>query len=163
MSQSFLTDDYYTVNVFFIEYLKRKVVDNIQAPNPDDISGVQIALTPKEKEIISKAYEGLQFETGKSKIKSSSFPHLNLLASMLQEKPEYKLTINGYTDNVGKPESNLKLSKDRANAVKDYLAKKGVDLSRIAADGYGDKNPIGDNNTAEGRALNRRVDFIVTK
>jgi outer membrane protein OmpA-like peptidoglycan-associated protein len=163
MSQSFLTDDYYTVNLFFTKYLKRKVVPNQAAPNPNDISGVQIELTPKEKEIVMKAYEGLKFETGKAAIKPSSFPHLDLLATLMIEKPAYKLNLHGYTDNVGKAETNLTLSKNRANAVKDYLVKKGIDASRITAEGFGMENPIGDNKTADGRAKNRRVDFIMAQ
>lgn len=162
MSQSFLTDDYYVINIFFVEYLKRKVVPNIEAPSPDDIAGKQIQMDPKEKEVLRKAYEGLRFENGKSTIKSSSYPHLNLLASMLQEKPDYKLSVNGYTDNVGSAESNLVLSKNRAEAVKTYLIKQGIDATRITADGYGMENPIADNKTSEGRAQNRRVEFFVT-
>jgi outer membrane protein OmpA-like peptidoglycan-associated protein len=163
MSSTFLTDDYYVINLFFIDYLKRKVVPNAQAPSPNDIEGIQIQLSEKEKEIVQKAYEGLKFANGKSEIMSSSFPHLNLLATMLSEKPDYKLTVNGYTDNVGKAESNLTLSQRRAEAVKDYLVKQGIDASRIKAEGFGMESPIADNTTKDGRAKNRRVEFIMTK
>jgi outer membrane protein OmpA-like peptidoglycan-associated protein len=163
MSASFLTDDYYIVNLFFTDYLKRKVVDNAAAPNPNDISGVQIELTAVEKEVIRKAYEGLSFETGKSVIKSTSFSHLNLLASMMTEKPDYKLNVNGYTDNVGNAESNLILSQKRADAVKTYLIGQGISADRITSKGFGMDNPIGDNSTAAGRAKNRRVDFIMVQ
>jgi outer membrane protein OmpA-like peptidoglycan-associated protein len=163
MSQTFLTRDYYNVNLFFIDYLKRKVVPNAEAPSPNDIEGKQIVLDTKEKEIIRKAYEGLQFENGKSEIKPTSFPHLNLLATMLVDKKDYKLNINGYTDNVGKPESNMQLSRDRADAVKTYLIKEGVESTRIATDGFGMEFPIADNKTAAGRAKNRRVEFIVVQ
>src|SRR5205085_4417213 len=129
----------------FIDYLKRGVVENAKAPNPNEIGGVQMELPKEEKEIIQKAYEGLVFDNGKATIKKESFSHLNLLASMLNEKKDYKLLVKGFTDNVGKAESNLSLSKNRANAVKAYLVKKGMDEGRITAEGYGMGNPIADN------------------
>lgn len=162
MSASFLTDDYYIVNLFFIDYLKPDGVNNAVAPDPGSIKGRKAELTVKEKEVIQKAYEGLAFETGKSVIKKSSYAHLNLLAEMLKEKADYQVQLSGYTDNTGSAATNLALSKKRAEAVKDYLVSKGIDANRIAAEGYGIENPIGDNATAEGRAKNRRVEFLVT-
>jgi outer membrane protein OmpA-like peptidoglycan-associated protein len=163
MSATFLTDGHELADIFFIDYLKRKLVDNAPAPSPNEIEGVQIQLKGKEKETVEKAYEGLQFEFGKSTIKEVSFPHLNLLAEMLNEHKEYNMLIKGYTDNIGKAEDNLELSKNRATAVREYLIKQGVDESRIKSEGYGMENPIADNTTEAGRAKNRRVEFIVTK
>ena len=164
MSPSFRTDDDMVANLFFIDALKRKVVANAPAPSPNDIEGNQPAsLNEKEKEIIRQAYEGLHFETGKAVIVNTSYAHLNLLASMLKENPDYKININGYTDNVGSAASNLLLSHARAENVKAYLVKQGVDESRITSEGFGQEDPIDDNNTAEGRAKNRRVEFLVTK
>jgi outer membrane protein OmpA-like peptidoglycan-associated protein len=72
--------------------------------------------------------------------------------------------VDGHTDNVGKPESNRKLSRERAGAVVKYLVeKKGVDDKQLSAKGFGDSQPIADNKTERGRAKNRRVDFTVTK
>ena len=85
------------------------------------------------------------------------------MAGMLADNPEYKLDVIGYTDNVGHVESNLLLSQNRAESVKNYLIKKGIDPARITSEGYGMENPIGDNKTAEGRSKNRRVDFVLTK
>ena len=82
---------------------------------------------------------------------------------MLKEKKEYKLNIHGYTDNVCGAEINLKLSNDRAEAVKNYLIKQGLEVSRISLIGFGPENPVGDNKTAIGRAENRRVEFIVVQ
>src|SRR5204863_437174 len=107
--------------------------------------------------------KGLQFENGKDVIISSSYSHLNLLATMLKEQPDYKIAISGFTDNVGSAASNVILSQNRAENVKAYLVKQGVDASRISAEGYGMENPIADNGTADGRAKNRRVEFLVTK
>ncbi len=161
MSQTFSTDDYYTANIFFVDLLKRKVVENAPAPSPDDIEGIQ--LNQKEKELVRKTYEGLQFENGKAKILPVCYPQLNLFADLLKSKKDYNLFIKGYTDNVGSPESNLLLSQNRADAVRDYLIGKGLDPARITAEGFGVENPIADNNTAEGRAQNRRVEFSVVQ
>jgi outer membrane protein OmpA-like peptidoglycan-associated protein len=162
MSQTFSTNDHYWANLFFVDALKRKVVANSTAPSPDDIAGIQPGgLTEKEKELIKTTYQGLQFANGKTKILKSSYGQLNLFADMLKEKKDYNLFIKGYTDNVGSAASNLKLSQGRADAVMDYLINKGVDSQRITAEGFGMENPVADNNTAEGRAQNRRVEFTV--
>jgi outer membrane protein OmpA-like peptidoglycan-associated protein len=170
MSQTFSTADYAVVNMFFIDYLKAKPVAVAVAPNPDDIDNKpapppakESTLSEKEKAIIKKAYDGLKFQSGSAKITPASYQYLDLLASMLTGKSSYQLALNGYTDNVGNAESNLKLSDARANAVKDYLVKKGCNAAFITAKGFGVENPIADNATAAGRAKNRRVDFIVTE
>ena len=76
--------------------------------------------------------------------------------------PESNEGINGHTDNVGNPEANKRLSERRAYAVKKYLENKGVEQERMTANGYGDTKPVATNATKEGRALNRRVEFVVT-
>lgn len=113
------------------------------------------------KQVFKKALTGIQFETGKSVIKKSSYPVLNDIVKIMKENPTYKLNIAGHTDNVGNPDKNKKLSEDRANSVKTYLKKKGVAEARMEAIGYGDQKPLQDNSTAKGRAKNRRVEFEV--
>jgi OOP family OmpA-OmpF porin len=71
--------------------------------------------------------------------------------------------ISGHTDNVGKRSTNMKLSQQRADAVKAWLVAKGIDASRMTAKGYGPDKPVAPNTTAEGRAKNRRIDFTRTK
>lgn len=110
------------------------------------------------KKVLLKA-RSIQFETGKAIIKPVSYPILNEVAKMLKEYNYYDVSIEGHTDNVGKPESNLILSQDRAKAAMDYLIKQGVDSGRMTYSGYGDSKPLGDNKTAAGRAQNRRVEF----
>jgi outer membrane protein OmpA-like peptidoglycan-associated protein len=73
-----------------------------------------------------------------------------------------KIRINGYTDNIGSDADNLTLSENRAKAVVDYLVSKGVDNKRLTSKGFGETQPVADNSTEEGRALNRRTEFIVT-
>ena len=114
------------------------------------------------KQLFKKALNGIQFETGKSKIKGkSSFAILDDVVKVMQENPAYKLNIGGHTDNVGNSEKNMQLSKERAASVRDYLISKGVEESRLASAGYGDTQPVADNKTAKGRAENRRVAFVV--
>ena len=81
---------------------------------------------------------------------------------MLKKKANYGLRIEGHTDNVGTDESNLILSQKRANAVKNYLIKKGVDGAKLDAFGYGASKPIADNDTAAGKQKNRRVEMKIT-
>jgi outer membrane protein OmpA-like peptidoglycan-associated protein len=120
-------------------------------------------LTIEEQEIVKTAFEDLEFETGKSVILSRSYPSLDTLAQVLTKKPEFRLSVSGHTDNVGKAPDNQKLSENRAKAVKDYIVKKGVDPARIKTIGYGSKRPVAPNTTPEGRQKNRRVELKIIK
>lgn len=111
------------------------------------------------KKRLAFAARAIQFETGKAIIKPVSFKILDEVATILSEYPYYDVNVEGYTDNVGKPESNLKLSQERAAAAVEYLVKKGIDAKRLVSAGYGDTKPVADNKTAAGRAQNRRVEF----
>ncbi|WP_462427721.1 OmpA family protein, partial [Fusobacterium varium] len=73
------------------------------------------------------------------------------------------IKIDGYTDFIGSEGYNLELSVKRADAIKDYLANRGVKLSNISIEGYGKQNPIASNQTEKGRAKNRRVEFIISR
>jgi outer membrane protein OmpA-like peptidoglycan-associated protein len=115
----------------------------------------------KEQEVIKRAFDNLEFNTGKSTIRSTSFSSLDDLAKLLIEKPQYKLLIEGHTDNAGKRSSNITLSKNRANAVKNYLVKKGVSATRFQVQYFGPDKPIADNSTEEGRQRNRRVEMTL--
>ncbi|MDP9231117.1 MAG: OmpA family protein, partial [Bacteroidota bacterium] len=84
---------------------------------------------------------------------------LNEVAKILQGNPDLKIDIDGHTDNVGNDAFNQTLSENRANAVKSYFVSKGISESRITATGYGEQKPIADNNTAAGKAKNRRVEM----
>jgi outer membrane protein OmpA-like peptidoglycan-associated protein len=107
--------------------------------------------------------ETVYFDTGKATIQKRSFKLLDQVAKLLTEHSEIeKVSVEGHTDNQGKPEANLKLSQRRAEAVRDYLVKKGVAPERLTAKGFGQERPIAPNNTAKGRATNRRVEFITS-
>jgi outer membrane protein OmpA-like peptidoglycan-associated protein len=103
------------------------------------------------------------FETGKSLLRKESIPTLNDMVEVMKLKPTMVIEISGHTDNVGTPESNLKLSSDRANAVKNYLVQHGVAATRIQTKGYGDTQPTASNDTDEGRQKNRRTEVKIIK
>ncbi len=106
---------------------------------------------------------GVNFEFNSAKLTAESYPILFHAAMTLLQNPDLKVDIIGYTDNIGSAKYNKKLSLKRANAVKNYLIARGVDASRINTIGMGEENPIASNKTAEGRALNRRIEFKVHK
>lgn len=85
---------------------------------------------------------------------------LNMIVSILKSNPLLKFEIDGHTDNTGQSAHNLSLSQQRANAVKVQLTKLGINGSRLTTKGFGDSKPISDNSTPEGKANNRRVEFI---
>ena len=102
------------------------------------------------------------FATNKAIIQRRSFKMLNQVARVLQQHPEIeKVVIEGHSDNVGNAEANRRLSLARAESVKDYLVKKGVEAARLEAKGYGPDRPLLSNATAKGRAANRRVAFTI--
>lgn len=103
--------------------------------------------------------EGVKFDTGSARIKPESYSVLDKNVANLSKKGNTSITIEGFTDNVGNPQSNLKLSSARAAAVKDYLVTKGISADRIKTHGFGDANPIADNKTPDGRAQNRRIEI----
>ena len=107
--------------------------------------------------------EGIVFKTGKSTIEPASEANLMDAFNALKDNPAIAVEIRGYTDNVGKIAGNKKLSLRRAEAVRSWLVMKGIDSRRIAVAGYGPENPIADNSTPEGRAMNRRIEFFRTK
>jgi outer membrane protein OmpA-like peptidoglycan-associated protein len=109
------------------------------------------------KKRLAFAATAIQFETGKAVIKKASFKLLDEIVKILNDYPDYIMTIDGHTDNVGSDQVNMKMSIDRANAVKDYFVKKGISSDRLIANGYGETQPVASNKTAAGRAKNRRV------
>jgi outer membrane protein OmpA-like peptidoglycan-associated protein len=106
----------------------------------------------------------IYFDYDRATFKTESYTELNKLEKMMRENPQIRIEISGHTDNYGHWKYNHTLSQKRAEAVKDYLTKKGIDTRRVMAIGYGESRPLASNDDEEdGRALNRRVEFKVLK
>ncbi len=128
-------------------------VSVIRITNENDCSGLLAA-----KPIVLK---NVFFETGKSVLLPKSFPELNTLVNSLKKDSKANIEITGHTDNIGKEENNIKLSRARAKTVGDYLISKEIDKKRISCKGYGSSKPIAGNDTEQGKQKNRRVEFIL--
>jgi outer membrane protein OmpA-like peptidoglycan-associated protein len=102
------------------------------------------------------------FDFNKYTLKPEAREKLAKVSGILLAYPNLKLQVEGYTDNIGSDEYNQKLSEQRADAVRDYLASQGVPDANITAAGYGKSSPIADNSTNSGRAQNRRVQMVVS-
>ena len=103
----------------------------------------------------------VQFATNSTNMSAAAKLVLDAFASYLNEHTKYQVNIEGHTDNVGRPNENLELSKKRAEVVADYLTNKGVSAQRLHSRGFGQEKPKASNQTQEGRALNRRTEFTV--
>jgi OmpA-OmpF porin, OOP family len=118
---------------------------------------------PVIKEEVKKrlkfATRGINFETGKATLKTSSYAMLDEIVDIMNQYPDYSLRMGGHTDDVGTAEANQMLSQNRVNSVKEYLVSKGVSEARIDAVGFGESKPIASNKTAAGKAQNRRVEL----
>jgi outer membrane protein OmpA-like peptidoglycan-associated protein len=102
------------------------------------------------------------FATNKADLKSSGLVNINKLAQFLQENPDRKVIVEGYTDSTGSASYNQSLSERRATSVQVALIKMGVDPSRIVVQGYGKEYPVADNGSVSGRAMNRRVEVTIS-
>ena len=118
-----------------------------------------LAKVEKKKIVITRT---IHFEFDKAVIRPISFSVLDAVASILKQDPGIrKVRIEGHTDGKGSDSYNMKLSQKRADAVQEYLSGHGIETSRLIAIGYGETRPIDTNETPEGRARNRRVEFII--
>ena len=140
-------------------YNKLEVLD-LRNAKPRDVVQRDFYVTPLEVGQ-SVDIENIFFETGKSKLKETSFRSLNALVEFFQEYPNVKVEIGGHTDNVGGAAMNKRLSKERAKSVALYIIEQGIAKERFQAKGYGPDKPKATNKTKEGRARNRRVDFTI--
>jgi OmpA-OmpF porin, OOP family len=140
-----------------------KIEDMIKKHIPKEVVKEVIREVPIEKNHVGSNWVlfGVNFDFDKSTLLPQSYPILQHAFDVLKNNPKLKVEIRGYTDNIGNENYNIKLSNSRAITVKDYLVKRGIESSRLTTAGFGEANPVADNNTAEGRAMNRRIEFIV--
>src|SRR5262249_5279732 len=101
--------------------------------------------------------QGVTFEFNSAQLTAASRPVLDTVAADIKKYPRLKIEVQGHTDSVGADAYNLKLSGQRANSVREYLIGQGVAESQLSSKGFGESEPLADNKTEEGRALNRRV------
>lgn len=119
-------------------------------------------LKVEEQKILERAFESLEFASGKDIIKKTSLPSLNDLAGLMKlHAADWTLKLSGHTDNQGDAAKNMLLSEKRAKAVKKYLVSKGVKADKVMAEWFGQTVPIADNATEAGRQKNRRVEMKV--
>ena len=150
----------YAFNVKRKGYLFYSENYNISTTDPDSTFEADIPLQPIEANahIILK---NVFFDTKKTELKTESITELDNVVRFMNENPKVKILISGYTDDVGKPADNINLSKGRAVAVVNYLLNKSVRNERLSFKGMGNANPVADNKTEEGRALNRRTELSI--
>ncbi len=129
-------------------------------PGPKHTGGCPLAIK-KEKKIV--IMDKIYFKFNSSRIMKKSYPVLDAVAKILKENPKIHIRIEGHTDDVGSFRYNMRLSYRRARAVRRYLIRKGISPRRMVAKGYGSTRPLVRAKTAEARAKNRRVEFIITK
>lgn len=112
---------------------------------------------------IVQALNNVHFENNKAVLVLESFSELDRLVDVMLRKKRIIIEIAGHTDDVGNPEDNLTLSQKRAETVREYLISKGIEKHRVFAKGYGDTEPVEENDTEEGRQLNRRAEVRILK
>lgn len=150
-----------TYKILYKEFTDSTAYSEVEIPNAAGkyTSELMIQIEP------AKVYtlENVFFDTGLSTLKPESYKALNDLVEVMKLKPALIIEIDGHTDNTGTPEINQTLSQNRADAVRNYLIKKGIAATRVTAKGFGDTMPVADNSTDEGKAKNRRTEVKIIK
>jgi OOP family OmpA-OmpF porin len=141
-------------------YLICRAMQKEEAPPPPETRAAPPAPAPAPAPVEEKiVLRGVNFDFDKSDIRPDAAVILDEAASILNANPGSSVRVEGHTDSVGADAYNQGLSERRAASVRDYLAGKGVDPGRLSTAGFGESNPISSNDTADGRALNRRVEL----
>lgn len=150
------------------DFLKFKLPNGVELNAPE--FGIEYRLVEwmnDKTKLVDKTtwfnFDRLLFETGKATLRPESKDQLENISTVMDAYPTMEIKLGGYTDNVGDPAANLKLSDERAKSVMAELVKLGVKPERIASEGYGEQHAIASNETEQGRAQNRRIAIRVTK
>lgn len=142
--------DYAKIEDMIVKHIPKEITKEVVVEKP-------VKAAAPEKWVLV----GVNFAFNSAKLTADSYPVLYDAAKTLLKNPDLKVEIQGHTDNVGSESYNKTLSQKRADVVKNYLISKGVAASRLTAVGYGEGSPVADNKTADGRAMNRRIEFKV--
>ncbi len=138
-------------------------VTAVQGKGFREIANKSLKLVPIEAGQVVRL-NNISFQFAKATLTPESFPELDRIALTMTENTKLTIELGGHTDNVGGDAANLKLSQERADTVREYLIGKGIEPDRIASKGYGEARPVATNDTPDGQAANRRVEFtILTK
>jgi outer membrane protein OmpA-like peptidoglycan-associated protein len=149
-----------------LSYQNKTVIRENEPPadtekmNDEEILKIRSKLNSIHTEEVLLISDKINFETGSATILPDSYAELDKIVKILNEKG-VQIRIEGHTDIQGTAAFNQTLSKKRANSIREYFIKKGIDPEQMGTAGYGSSKPVADNSTKEGRALNRRVEFIV--
>jgi outer membrane protein OmpA-like peptidoglycan-associated protein/tetratricopeptide (TPR) repeat protein len=135
-----------------------EIKENFSFKNPPKLDTMELKKTEKGKSFV---LNNIYYQTGSDELFPESVIILNEFASFLKDHTEMKIEIQGHTDNTGNADENIALSQKRADKVVQFLCEKGIEKSLIRAKGYGSQKPIANNATSEGRAKNRRTEFLV--
>ncbi len=138
----------------------RSVWDDLTVVDPE--AKARAELKRFQQALANIRTEEVIFEPGSAAFASGSRQALESIVQLLRAYPEHRVRISGHTDNTGRPQVNLRISRERAQAVADYLTSSGVSATQVTAQGYGASQPIADNATQEGRARNRRIEISYT-
>jgi outer membrane protein OmpA-like peptidoglycan-associated protein len=150
---------YMTVRVYNSGHLiEVKIVEVAEMVDELEIIDADTIVHKLEKEGHIALY--INFDTGLATLKPDADEVIDEIVTALNSKPDLNVKLEGHTDNVGNAAANKTLSNDRANAVMNAIVAKGIDKSRLSAEGFGLEKPVADNNTEEGRAKNRRVELV---
>jgi outer membrane protein OmpA-like peptidoglycan-associated protein len=116
----------------------------------------------QQEDMLSIILKGdIIFAKNSAKVKKEMYPEIKRIADVMIQYPDTRITVEGHTDNSGKEAYNMKLSKQRAESVRDLLVENGVDASRVSVMPFGETSPIASNDTPEGRQQNRRVEIKI--
>ena len=150
-----------TYDVKYLDLIEEVNYSKIEIPTEIGAFTYQLTIKFEPEKVFT--LKDVYFETGKATLTIGSYPALNDLVGALKANLSMIIEIAGHTDNIGSPETNMKLSQERAQTVKQYLITKGISATRLTAKGYGDSQPVADNDTEPGRKQNRRTEIRIIK